>query len=109
MTIKDSQTNKRGVSLALICRQNRVGKPVRKTENAMRNKGQRIFAHTEQSVNRNEKPLSTRIALRINVKRQGEIEKLTDYAGRHGMVLTAAQFFVPFGPGAVERYGEAAG
>jgi len=41
--------------------------------------------------------------------RFGEIEKLTDYAGRHGMVLTAAQFFVPFGPGAVERYGEAAG
>ena len=41
--------------------------------------------------------------------RFGEIEKLTDYAVRHGIPVTAAQFMIPFGPGTVERYGEAVG
>lgn len=39
----------------------------------------------------------------------GEIEKLTDYAVRHGISVTAAQMMVPFGPGVVERYGEEVG
>lgn len=38
--------------------------------------------------------------------RFGEIEKLADYAVRHGISVTAAQMMVPFGPGSVERYGE---
>lgn len=38
--------------------------------------------------------------------RFGEIEKLTDYAGRHGISVTAAQLMLPFGPGVVERWGE---
>lgn len=39
--------------------------------------------------------------------RFGEIEKLADYAVRHGISVSAAQMMVPFGPGVVERYGEA--
>ena len=38
--------------------------------------------------------------------RFGEIEKLADYAVRHGIAVTAAQMMVPFGPGVVEHYGE---
>ena len=38
--------------------------------------------------------------------RFGEIEKLADYAVRHGIAVSAAQMMVPFGPGVVERYGE---
>lgn len=38
--------------------------------------------------------------------RFGEIEKLADYAVRHGIAVSAAQMMIPFGPGPVERYGE---
>lgn len=38
--------------------------------------------------------------------RFGEIEKLTDYAGRHGISVTTAQLMLPFEPGVVERWGE---
>lgn len=38
--------------------------------------------------------------------RFSEIEKLTDYAVRHGISVTAAQMMVPFGPGMITRYGE---
>lgn len=34
--------------------------------------------------------------------RVGELEKLAEYAGKHGMTVSAAQMMVPFAPAAVE-------
>lgn len=40
--------------------------------------------------------------------RVGELEKLVDYAGKHGLAVTVAQMMVPFAPDTVRPWEETA-